>query len=104
MQEVGPQGQEVEGRLGGLQAWERRNQSNAQDNQQTAPKERPRTRVRARAGPGNPLPHPDFPIIPIPLLWGTLWPPTDVLTVKMSQMTFSPCHLTQLMILTPTPL
>ena len=39
---------------GGLQAWGRRNQSNAQDNQQTAPKERPRTRVRARARPGTP--------------------------------------------------
>ena len=61
MQEVGPQGWEVERRLGGLQAWERRNQSNAQGNQQTAPQERPRTRVRARARPGIPptprLPH-----------------------------------------------
>ena len=75
MQEVGPLGQEVERRLEGLHAWKRRNQSNAQDNQQTAPKERPRTRVRTRARPGNPLPHPDFPIILIPLLWGTLWPP-----------------------------
>ena len=79
-QEVGPpHGWEVERRPGGLQAWGRRNQNNnnalgttnTQDSQWTTPQERPRTRVRARARPGTTLPHPDLPIIPILLLWGT---------------------------------
>ena len=59
IQEVGPHGQEVERRLGGLQAWGRRNQTidsapNTNDRQQTVPKDRPRTRVRARARPNTP--------------------------------------------------
>ena len=61
-QEVGPPcGWEEERRPGGLQAWDRRNQNNnapgtatAQDTQQTTPKERQWTRVRARARPGTP--------------------------------------------------
>ena len=67
-QEVGPPcGWEEERGPGGLQAWGRRNvninapgTTNAQDSQQTIPKERQRTRVRARARPGipkPPLPH-----------------------------------------------
>ena len=67
MQEVGPpHGREVERRPEGLQTWERRNQSNAQDNQQTAPKERPRTRVRARARPGTPFHTQTSPPYPFP--------------------------------------
>ena len=54
IQEVGPCGQEVERRLGGLQVWGRRNQTtdsapNTNDRQQTVPEDRPRTTVRARA-------------------------------------------------------
>ena len=80
LQEVGPRGQEVDRRLGGLQAWGRRNQTIdsalvTNDRQQTVPKDRPRTRVRARARPNTPLPHPDFPIVITLLLWGALWPP-----------------------------
>ena len=82
LQEVGPCGWEVERRLGGLQAWGSRNQTinalgttDTPDYQQTVSKERPRTRVRTRVRPGTPLTHPDFPIVTIPLLWGTLWPP-----------------------------
>ena len=98
-----PCGWEIEKGLGRLQTWGKRNQSNAQDNQQTAPKERPRTRVRARARPGIPPPTsrlPHYTHSPM----GCFMAPTDALTVKMSQTTFSPCHLAQLMILTPHPI
>ena len=81
-QEVHPlHGQEVEGRPGGLQTWGRRNQinnnalgtTNAQHTQQTAPKERPRMRVRARARPGTPSyiqTSPSYPFSPCGVLYG----------------------------------
>ena len=62
IQEVGPHGQEVERRLGALQTRGRRNQTidsvpetvDTNDRQETVPKDRPRTRVRARARPNTP--------------------------------------------------
>ena len=58
LQEVGPCGQEIERRLGALQAWGRANQTidnapvmtDTPDNQQTAPKMRHRMRLRAGLG------------------------------------------------------
>ena len=73
IQEVGPCGQGVEGRLGGLQAWGRRNgvinsaprtEDINDKGQQTVPKEaqeRPRTRVWTRARPSTPPPTPRLP-------------------------------------------
>ena len=106
LQEVGPCGQEVGRRPGGLRVWGRQNgiidsvprTVNTNDKrQQTVPKEtqeRPRTRVGARARPSTPIPHPDFPMIIILLLWGTLWPPTDAPIVKTFWKTYFPCHPT----------
>ena len=62
IQEVGPYGQEVERRPEGFQAWGRGNQIidstpeilDINDRQQAVPKDRPRTRVRARARPSTP--------------------------------------------------
>ena len=76
----------------------------ADDGQQTVPKERSRTRVWARARPSTPLPHPDFPIIIILLLWGTLWPPSDAPIVKIFLTRNYPCHPTLLMTLTLHPI
>ena len=110
IQEMGPHGQEVERRSGGLQARGRRNQTidrapetdDTNDRQQTVPNDRLRTRVRARARPNTPLLHPDFPIVSYMtlLLWDALWPPTYALIAKMFLMIYSPCHPTPLM--TPT--
>ena len=61
-------------------------------------------RVRGRARPGTPLPQPDFPYSNHSPPAGWFMAPTDALTVKLSQMTFFPCHLIPLMIPTPTPL
>ena len=105
LQEVGPHGQEVERRLGGLQAWGRQHgildsapgTVDMDEGQQTVPKERqyrPRTRVWARARPSTPLPHLDFPIKITPLLWGALWPPTGALIVKIFLTIYSTCHPT----------
>ena len=106
LQEVGLHGQEVERRLGGLQAWGRRYRvidsgprtyDTDDEGQQTVPKEtqdRCRSRVWARARPCTPLPHPGFPIMVILLLLGALWLPTDVPIVKTFQMTYFPCHPT----------
>ena len=56
LQEVGPHGQEIDRRLGVLQTWGRTNQTaDTPDRQQTAPRERPKMRVRARARPSTPL-------------------------------------------------
>ena len=68
LQEVGPHGWEIERRPGGLQVWGRTNQTidnaletiDTPDRKQTAPKERPWMRVRARARPGTP-PTPRLP-------------------------------------------
>ena len=108
IQEVGPCGQKVDRRPGGLQAWGRRNQTidsalDTNDRQQTVSKDRLRTRVRPRARPNTPFPHPDFPIVTTLLLWGTLWPPTDSLIMKMFLMIYSPHHPTPLMTLTFHP-
>ena len=70
----------LERRLGGLQAWGRRSNTHSippepmteLDNQQTIPKNHQWTRVRTRARPNNPLPHLDFPVRTVPLLWGAL--------------------------------
>ena len=67
-------------RPGGLQAWARRSNTHSiprepitePENQQTRPKNHQWTRVRVRAKPNNPLPHLDFPVRTIPLLWGAL--------------------------------
>ena len=45
-----------------------------------------------RQGDQVPLPHPDFLMIIILLLWGTLWLITDVPIAKTSQLTYLPCH------------
>ena len=89
IQEVGPHGQEVERRPGGLQAWGRRNQIinsapetvETNDRQQTVPKDRPRTRVRAMARPSTPLPHPDFPIVTTLLPVGHFMAPPQMLSL-----------------------
>ena len=106
LQEVGPHGWEEERRPGGLHAWGRRNgvidrgprtNDTEGDGQQTVPKEthdRPRSRVWARARPSTPLPHPGFPMIVTPLLWGTLWLLTDVPIVLIFPMMYFPCHPT----------
>ena len=52
----------------------------------------------------TPLPHPDFPIVTILLLWGALGLPTDALIVKLFPMTYSPYQPTPLMTLTPCPI
>ena len=108
IQVVGPHGQEVERRLGGLQTRGRQNQTinsdpeivDTNDRQQTVP----RTRARTRARPNNPLQHPDFPIMTTHLLWGTLWLPTDALIVKLLPMKYSPYHPTPVMTLTLCPI
>ena len=83
IQEVGPHGWEVEGRLGGLQAWGRRNgvidsaprtEYTNDEGQQTVPKDSGETKDYSM-GKGKakyPPPTPRLPYDNSSLLWGTL--------------------------------
>ena len=101
LQEVGPCGWEIDRRLGGLQTWGRTNQTaDTPDRQQTAPRERPRMKVRARARPSIPPPTPRLPYSNLSPV-GCFMAPTDACTVTISQTTFYHCLLTPSMTLTP---
>ena len=96
----------------GLQTWGGRNQinnnapetTNAQDSQQTAPKERPRTRVRAKARPGTPSHPQTSPSYPFSSCGALYSPPQMPPLWRHSQMSFSLYHPIQLTIPTPHPI
>ena len=108
IQEVGPHGREVQRRPGGLQVWRRQNgitdsvpgTIDADEGQQTVPKERTRTRVQARARPSNPPPTPRLPYNNNLLPVGHFMAPTGAPIAKIFLTIYSPCHAT--LLTTPT--